>query len=178
MALQNPQAADHIAAAGGAFEPQRQNNFSVEIPLGGVDRDLIIMGLHGFTIPTQQNEVIEVPYQNEVRKVAGHVTVDAGNLSLYDFVDSDVYGAILRWRNKVYQAKTGKIGFAADYKLTLNVVMTAPDGSESRVAKLVGSWPMADPPREFSADASDKMLLEIPLSVDKIDWSDSIDGLT
>jgi len=177
VALENPQSADHIAGEQGSFEPQRMNNFSVEIPLGDADRDLIEMGLKGFSLPSATNEIITVNYQNETRKVAGQVNVEEGNLALHDFVDADVRGAILRWRQLVYQVRTGNIGYAKDYKKTLNVLLKGPDGQKIRIAKLIGTWPTQDPPADLDMESPDKLLMEVPLSVDKIDWSDSIDGL-
>lgn len=176
MALTNPQAADHIAAEAGTFEPQRQNNFSLEIPLSGTDKDYISMALHGFTLPQQSNEVTEVEYQNETRKVAGKVSVEEGNMVLKDFVDVDTLGAILRWRKQVYDPQTGKVGLAKNYKKTGYVILTAPDGSGERVAKLVGCWPSADPSFDLSMEGSDKILLEVPIQIDKTDWSESVVG--
>jgi len=176
MGLSNPQAADHIAAEAGSLEPQRQNNFSVEIPLDNADKDLVLMGLHGFTLPQQSNEVVEAEYQNEKRKVAGQVTVEEGSLMLKDFVDTDTRGAILRWRKQVYNPQTGQIGMASDYKKELDVVLQGPDGENTRVAKLIGCWPSADPSIELTMEGSDKVLMEVPIQIDKIDWSDSITG--
>lgn len=177
MALENPQSADHIAGEQGSFEPQRMNNFSVEIPLGEADRDLIEMGLKGFSLPSTTNETITVNYQNETRKVAGQANVEEGTLALHDFVDADVRGAILRWRKQVYDPSTGKIGLAKDYKKTLNVLLKGPDGEGVRVAKLIGAWPTQDPPADMDMESPDKLLMEVPLSVDKINWSESINGL-
>lgn len=176
MSITNPQSADHIAAEAGSLEPQRQNNFAVEIPLDNSDKDLILMGLHGFSLPQQSNEPIEVEYQNEKRKVAGQVNVEEANLILKDSVDTDTRGAILRWRKQVYDPQTGKIGLAADYKKELHVVLQGPDGSSIRVARLIGTWPSADPAVELSMEGAEKILMECPIQVDKIDWSDSITG--
>ena len=176
MSLQNPTSADHIAAQEGSFEPQRQNNFSLEIPLPNADKDLIVMALEGFDLPKQGNEVITLQYQNESRKVAGPVTVDQGALHLKDFVDADVRGAILRWRKQVYDPSTGKIGLAKDYKKTCNVILTAPDGSSQRIAQLEGVFPPEDPPNNFTMTSGDKVLMDVPISIDKIKWSGSILG--
>jgi len=176
MSLTNPTSADHLAAAQGSFEPQRHNNFAVEIPLDNADKDLVLVGLQGFTLPRQSNETIELHYQNEKRKVAGQVTVDEATLSLKDFVDVDTRGAVMRWRKKVYDPQTGKVGLAKDYKKTIHVVMTGPDGDTVRVAKLVGCWPSSDPSVELTMEGGEKVLMEVPLAVDKIDWSESISG--
>jgi hypothetical protein len=176
LALTNPQAADHIAAEAGTFEPQRQNNFKLEIPLPGTDKDYISMALHGFTLPQQTNEVVEVEFQNETRKVAGKATVEEGTMILKDFVDVDTLGAVLRWRKQVYDPQTGNIGRASDYKKTGYVILTGPDGEDERVAKLIGVWPSADPSFDMNMEGSDKILLEVPIQIDKNDWSGSIVG--
>lgn len=176
MALTNPQSADHIAQQDGSFEPQRLNNFSIEIPLDGADRDLIVAGLHGVKLPAQKNTPQKIEFQNESRKVAGQAEVDDGNISIKDFADQDTLGAILRWRKKVYDPVTGKIGLAKNYKRTCNLILHAPDGSFERIGKLIGVWPIQDPEFEGKSEDPAKRIMEVPLSIDKIDWSGSITG--
>lgn len=170
MGLTNPQSADHIAAEGGTFEPQRQNNFSLEVALGAADRDLIEMALQGLTVPATINEQVIVQYKNEQRKVAGQATVEDGNLALVDYVDQDTRGAIMRWRKQVYDPETGKLGLAKNYKKTANIILEGPDGATKRVGKLVGVYPPQDPTIDLNMESSDKVLMEVPLSVDKIIW--------
>jgi hypothetical protein len=97
-------------------------------------------------------------------------------LVLKDFVDADTRGAILRWRKQVYDSATGKIGLAKDYKKLAHVILSGPDGSSERVGKCKGCWPTADPAIELNMEGGDKVLLECPIAIDKIDWSDSIEG--
>lgn len=170
MTLQNPQAADHLAASAGEFEPQRTNNFSIEIPLGGQDKDLIIAALEGFTMPTTKNEIQEMKYQNETRKVAGPANVEQGNLKLKDFCDIGVRWALLRWRKQVYDKTTGKVGLAKNYKKTCFVVLHGPDGSNERVAKLLGVFPPEDPPDALDMSSPAPIMMEMPLSSDKVLW--------
>lgn len=170
MGLTNPTAADHIAAEAGTFEPQRQNNFSIEIALEEADKDLIIMGLQGVPLPNESNDEIEIQYQNEKRYVAGPYTVDSTTLSIRDFVDMDTRGALMRWRKKVYDPATGQMGLAKNYKKTANIIMTAPDGSEERVCKLKGCWPQAVTGGNLSMDAGDQVLVEVTLRFDKVIW--------
>lgn len=177
MALTNPRSAEHIAQGDGSFEPQRQNNFSIEIPLSGADRDLIVMGAHGFTLPQQTNAPVIIEFQNQKRKVAGAAEVEEANLMLKDFIDQDVRGAILRWRKEVYNPLTGDIGLAANYKRTGSLVLHGPDGSNERVAKIIGIWPSADPTVEVTHEGGqEKLLMEVPIQIDLIDWSETILG--
>lgn len=176
MALTNPTSAEHIAQEAGSFEPQRSNNFSIEIPLPAADRDLIIAAIHGLELPQQSNEVQEHEFQNERVKTAGQQTVEEMSLTLKDFVDMDVRGAILRWRKLVYDPLTGLIGLAADYKKTCNVILHAPNNTFVRVARLQGVWPSADPAISLTMEGGEKVLMEVPLQIDRINWSDSISG--
>jgi hypothetical protein len=171
MTLTNPQAADHIAAEAGSFEPQRQNNFSVEIAgLSEADRDLIILALETCPLPNESNEEIEIRYQNEVRKVAGQYIVENLTLSVKDFVDKEVRTAIMRWRNLVYNPNTGKIGLASNYKKRARIIMTAPDGSNSRICKCHGCWPQNVVGGNLDMTGSDKVLIEVTITVDKAKW--------
>jgi len=170
MSLTNPTSADHIAAEAGSFEPQRSNNFSFEVALSGADRDIIVMSLQATTIPGEKNDEIALNYQNEVRYVAGKYTVDAGSVTLRDYVDVDTRGAVLRWRLQVYDPATGKIGLAKDYKKTAYIVMTAPDGSGVRVAKMKGCWPTGIGAANLSMEQAGEVLIEVPLRFDKLEW--------
>jgi len=53
--------ADHIAGAGGGFEPTRKNNFTVEFPIGG---EIIRKSLESFPFPKANNAPISVNYGN------------------------------------------------------------------------------------------------------------------
>lgn len=175
MGLTNPQAADHIAPEAGSFEPQRQNNFSIEIALGvGADKDLIIMALSAAPLPNESNDEVEIPYQNEKRYVAGQYSVDATSITVRDFVDADVRGAIMRWRKQVYDPGTGQVGLAKNYKKNANIVMTAPDGTTQRVCKLKGCWPQAVSGGTLEMGGSDQVMMEITIRVDKVLWE--LDG--
>lgn len=176
MPLTNPRSADHIAAAAGTFEPQRQNNFSFEVSLGASDKDLIVMGLQAFPFPKESNEEVSIPYQNETRYVAGKYAVDAGSLVIVDFVDADTRGAIMRWRKKIFDPQTGNVGLAKDYKKQAYLVATAPDGTRTRACKLIGCWPQAVDGGDLSMDSSDKVSISVTIRYDKVDWSESIIG--
>ena len=172
MPLANPQSADHLAAAAGEFEPQRANNFTVEFPLPGSDKDLIVMSLVSFALPNESNEEVEMPFQNERRWVAGKASVDSATLTVRDFVDKETRKAIMRWRQKVWDKATGKVGLAKNYKLTGYAILHAPDGSAVRIAKLIGAWPQAVTPGTLDYNTNDPVQIEVTLRVDKLIWQD------
>lgn len=161
--------ANFLAAEAGSCEPQRQNNFTVTFVLNA---EQFSMGLQGFTVPKQSNEPVELQYLNEKRKVAGQTSVEEATLVLKDYVDVETRGAVLRWRTLVYDPSTGKIGLAKNYKKHLKVEMYAPDNSSNvRVATLIGCWPISDPAITLSMENGDKVLMEVPISVDRISWA-------
>ena len=178
MPLTNPESADHIAAEAGTFEPQRQNNFTFEVALSSEDKDVITLSMQSAPLPNESNDEVEIQHQNERRYVAGQALFEATTLTIRDYVDQDTRGALLRWRKLVYNPKTGKVGLAKDYKKRAFVRMTAPDGTSERICKLIGSWPQALVGGNLSHDASEQVLIEVTIRFDKVDWSDSISGLT
>lgn len=164
------QNADHIAARAGSFEPQRQNNFTIEIyGLPGDDGQIIQLGLASISeIPGAENEIVEIPFQNEKVYVAGKASVAAITLSIRDYVDSQTREALLRWRKEVYDSETGKIGLARDYKKAGAIILTAPDGTEERVFDLQGCFLTNDPKGGLDMSASDQIMMEVTLSIDKV----------
>jgi hypothetical protein len=172
MPLANPQSADHLAAAAGEFEPQRSNNFTIEFPLPGNDKDLVVMSLVSFAMPTESNEEVEMTFQNERRWVAGKASVDTSTLTVRDFVDKTTRKAIMTWRKKVWDKATGKVGLAKNYKLTGYVILHGPDGSSQRIAKAVGCWPQSVTPGTLDYGSNDPVQIEVTLRVDKFIWQD------
>ena len=57
--------ADHIAAAGGGFEPQRQNNFSIIFSPPGPTDEVIRLSLKDFEIPGEESAQIDIEFGNE-----------------------------------------------------------------------------------------------------------------
>lgn len=158
--------ADHIAAQGGAFEPQRKNNFTLILEMGG-DIELIQRSLDSFPIPKEANEEIAVNFGNEVRKVAGRSTFENLSLVLKDFVDQEVVEQMIAWRRLVYEPSTGKIGLARDYKKQGEVIMFGPDGERQRTWKLYGVWPSKLDPGGGDMNANENNKITCTLTIDK-----------
>lgn len=170
MPLTNPMSADHLAGAAGQFEPQRSNNFTVEIALGGQDRDLLIMSLQSASLPSERNDEIPINFGNEVRYVAGKASVDPISMNVTDYVDSGTRDAVMRWRKQVYDKETGNVGRAADYKKTADLILMAPDGSSRRVCRLIGVWPVSVSGGQLSFENAGLMQIEVSLRCDKAIW--------
>lgn len=167
-----PQDARHIANQEGDFVPQHQNNWLIEIAgLEGDDRDLIVLSLVSSNLPTEANNIVELPYGNEMRKVAGRATYEDIPLIVRDYVDRDVRGALVRWRRLVYDAETGNVGLPSQYKKNAQMILQATDGSQLRAVRLIGVWPSNMNPGAVDMAADDPVQIEMTLTYDRAIWA-------
>jgi len=160
--------AQHLAPSQGFFEPQRNYNWSLEVALDDAgDQILIMQGLESFTAPEESNDEITLEYGNEKRYVAGKATFQAATLVLKDFVDMGVAQAVIRWRRQVYNAETGSVGLARNYKKNADLTLMAPDQSSVRIWKLHGIWPVSAKFGDLSMSGGDKVLINVGLRYDR-----------
>jgi len=161
--------AQHLAPSKGFFEPQRNYNWSLEIALDDAgDQILIMQGLESFSAPHESNDEITLEYANERRYVAGKASFAAAELKLKDFVDMGVANAIIKWRRLVYNAETGSIGLARDYKKNADLTLMAPNQSAVRIWKLQGVWPQAAHYGDgLNMAGTDKVLISVTLRYDR-----------
>ena len=136
--------ASHIAAAGGAFEPQRQSNFmlSLEPPGGGTgNRNALQLSLQAFPLPKYEIVIGTTRYVNEERKWAANVTYQNLQATFKDYVDTSTASILYTWSLLVFNPENGQIGLASQYKSQGTVQLFAPNGSSVRSWDLLGVWP-------------------------------------
>ena len=174
--------------AGGAvnFEPQRQNNFLLDLHIQGLgivdSPDVLQLGLKSFPFPTEGNEVKEIRHGNMKVHYAGAFTgVDPVALVYRDYVDRPIATAWQRWRSKVGHYGTGNIGFASQYKAT-GILYKLPPGNSQGVANklsldnsfvrkwnLVGIFPANYKETDYDqTNDGDQVEITINLSIDYI----------
>ena len=159
--------ADHIAAQDGGFEPQRQNLYEVEFyGVPGIEQ--LSLSITTTNLPGSSNDPISIPFRNEDRKVAGQATFDDLTIEFRDYVDQQVYAAILSWRRLVYDPASGRIGLASQYKRRGKCFLYGPDGESEKSWTIVGAWPTNDPPLALDSGSSEQLLLEVNFSIDKL----------
>jgi len=159
--------ADHVAASGGNYEPQRLNHFSVRIP-GLAAADIIEKSLMSWQPPQREIAEVVIPYGNEERKVAGKVTVSAASLQVVDYCDKDTWAAFHDWLDLVHDSRTGHVGLAKNYKKDVTTSYYGPGGEKRRAWLCQGCWPTSVAPDQFSMDSGDRNNLTVPLAVDKV----------
>ena len=172
--------ASRLAQQNGDFEPQRQDNFALEIVglRGGQnDSDIITLSLATGFVPRLSHEEVAIPYGNSYVYVAGKMVWDAGNVVLRDWVDRNTADVVKQWQLQVGNPSTGQIGLARNYKKIAYVVLFGPNstGPETgefatfeRQWQLVGAWPIAV---NYSANTLDQsssgqVMIEMTLRYD------------
>lgn len=166
-----PQDARHIANQQGDFAPQHQNSWLIEIAgLDGDDRDLIVLSLVSSALPAEANNIVELNYGNEVRKVAGRATFEDIPLVVRDYVDRETREALIRWRRQVYDSRTGNVGLPSDYKKTAEMILQDTAGGNERKVRVFGIWPSAMNPGTVDMNSDDPVEIEMTLTYDRSEW--------
>lgn len=123
-----------------AFEPQRSNNFEVQITGLGEDGKTITLSVDSFDAPNITQNPIEVPYGNNKIKFAGTPSFADSSITTTDFIGKDVEKVLSNWQKLSYDYSTQKIGWAKDYKKTAYLIKYDPSGGTPRSWVLVGCW--------------------------------------
>ena len=151
-------------SANRTYEMQRTNHF--EVVFENISSDVTLCVDSAGALNTSI-EPVELAYGNSKVKVAGQVTYEDFELVVKDAIVADIEAQLYDWFKQVYDVENDKMGWAYKYKRTGRLYQYAPDGSLSRVWKLVGCWPTNFQTSEFSYDGSDKKTITMTISVDK-----------
>lgn len=141
------------------FEPQRTNNFEVQITGMGEDGKTLTLAVANYSAPTIEQNIIEVDYGNNRIKFAGKPTFNNSSITLNDFIGQEVEKKLSDWQKLAYDYETQRVGWAyskdgagntfndnqgnpvyGGYKKTAYLIEYAPDGSMPRSWVLVGCW--------------------------------------
>lgn len=146
-----------------------QYNWALDIALDSAgDQSLIVQGLESFDGFTVDMGEIELSTGNEKRYVSGKATFQESTLVLKDFVDAGVAEAMNRWFTEVYNARTGSVGLAANYKKQADLTITSPDNGQARIWKFIGMWPKSFKHGPFDMTSEDKAVIECVMRFDKV----------
>ena len=122
------------------YQIQGKNHFEVQFDDTIWNNDLTLL-VKSFPLPKENTEVNTIDHFNQQIKLAGKTTFDGGELVIHDAIDKDVEIMFRQWRNKVYNASKGTVGYASDYKLNGVITEYKPNGDGGRKWKLIGCWP-------------------------------------
>lgn len=147
------------------YEPQRTNNFEFQVvgldsivnadPDAGnssyngysqavfnklKDTDNLVLSVKAGFSPKENVSTVNVAYGNSHVKFAGIPTYDDGNIVWNDYYDKDTELVLKAWQSAAYNARTGSVGDARNYKRTAYMTMYSPSGNAIRRWKIFGCW--------------------------------------
>jgi hypothetical protein len=137
--------------------------------MGGLRDDILRVSLRTCGFPADTVELIEIPYANENRKVAGRVTRDNITVVFNDWVNRSVYDTLKAWHQLVFDPETGAIGYAKDYKSTGTLINMGPDLSPVRSIMVHGIWPSKVTANDLDQAGNDQVQVTVDFVIDKID---------
>lgn len=135
------------------YQLQGRNHFEVQFDIGENNQlngnlwnETLTLLVKSFPLPKETTEINTLDHFNQQIKLAGKTTFDGGSLVIHDAIgtgsaETDVELLFRRWRNIVYNASKGTVGYAADYKVNGIVTEYSPNGETYRQWKLIGCWP-------------------------------------
>lgn len=153
------------AAHLGTNKYQVQETNWYEIVITGLSQDLTFL-TQSCTLPELSNPVVEVPYGNSTAKVAGKRDIADSTFEFMDAMQADVEKILLDWQNKIYDPKTGKMGWVESYKKKIIVTQYGPDGTYERTWDYEGCWPSAISYGNMSGESADKKVISVTISYD------------
>jgi len=163
------------------FEPQRNNNFEVQIidigSLKSVDKgnslpsnasDLITLSVASYAAPQINISAISVAYGNNKIKYAGVPEFPDSTIVLNDYIGVNIERILSAWQKLVYNPKTQAIGNAVDYKKVGYLLEFDPSGQQCRQWQLNGVWPTQLQLGDFNQEGNSVRQITMSLSYDHI----------
>ena len=154
-----------------SYEPQRKNQFRLEVSLPGSSQSEEILARSARVIswPEFNISVIPVEFVNEIRHVAGRHEQAPIEITLLDFIGQDSTESVLwNWITKVYNPETGEMGYANEYTAPVGDLQKLdPHGIVHSTWRLVNVWPFKWKTGEGDMGAAEKSLTSVTFQCDK-----------
>lgn len=114
-------------------------------------------------LPKSANVVIEIPYKNFKKTIAGASMPEKCDLKIRAFVSPNTASKCWKWYRKVYPSP-GKVGSPKDYKTPGSVSLLDGKGSPVATWQYEGCWPSAIDMGE-AMQGENTAIIEIGLSI-------------
>lgn len=147
------------------YQIQRKNHFEVVFNGDFIDSDMKFLVL-SFPLPKETTDTFEAPYFNNSVKLPGKTSFESSTLVIRDALKYDTEKKFMEWRLRVYNPKTGKMGYAEDFKCNAQIYEYDPSGSTYRSWMLIGCFPTAIEYGELSYEDQGEKTISITISYD------------
>lgn len=116
------------------FEPKKVRQFILQIE--GIDAFLVKSAQR----PTFETDVIEIPWINSTRKLAGKTKFNEIQVELHDPIAPSGAQQVMEWLRLCYEAVSGRAGYAEMYKRDIQIKLLDPVGTVIECWDLKGAW--------------------------------------
>lgn len=164
-----------------AWEPQRTNNFELQIMdignLTSIDGGLSMPGNSSELLTLSTKSVggfntsisnIQVQYGNNSINFAGKPTYDSIAISFNDYIGINTERIIMAWSRLVYDPKTQKIGRASSYKKNGYLLEFSPDGDFVKMWQAEGCFPGNVNFSDYDNESNNIRNINVTMYVDKL----------
>ena len=163
------------------FEPQRSNTFKFVVgDLSDIDlasfgitnlpmpsaREALELSVKASSVPHFDIEPLTISRGNNQMKFAGKPTFKDGQITIHEYIGTYAKDILLAWQRHAYDARTGKIGLAADYKRTATFYELTPDYQIIRSWKMYGGWGSSMSEGNYDHDSSEARTVDATIVYD------------
>ena len=148
------------------YQIQRKNHFSIQFNSTFIESGLEFLVV-SFPLPKETTDYFKANYWNDSVNLPGKTSFETSQLVLRDAINYDTEKAFMKWRLRVYNPKTGKVGYAEDFKCEASVKEYSPSGDVIREWTLVGCWPSAVEYGELTYEDAGEKQLSVTIMYDK-----------
>ena len=148
------------------YQIQRKNHFEVTFNGDYIDSGLSFL-VTSFSLPKEQTETFKANYFNDSVNLTGKTSFSESTLVIKDAINYDSEKQFLQWRLRVYNPKTGKVGYAEDYKCDATVKEFSPSGDVVREWTLIGCFPSSVEYGDLTYEDAGEKQIQVTIMYDK-----------
>lgn len=147
----------------GVWEPKRKFRWTLQID-----------GLDAFTLKTAARpqhtfEETVIDYLNTKRYLAGKMAYSPINVTLYDPIAPSAAQKVMVWVRRCYEVRTGRMGYATNYKQDISLKMLDPQGAVIEQWDLKGAWVQDSNFGDLDYASSDAAEIQLAIRFDAAD---------
>ena len=148
------------------YQIQRKNHFSIQFNEDFVDKGLELLVV-SFPLPKETTDTFKANYWNDSVNLPGKTNFETSQLVIRDAINYDTEKKFLAWRLRVYNPKTGKVGYAEDFKSNATVKEYSPSGDVVREWYLEGCWPSSVEYGDLTYEDAGEKQISVTIMYDK-----------
>ena len=148
------------------YQIQRKNHFSIQFNEDFVDKGLELLVV-SFPLPKETTDTFKANYWNDSVNLPGKTNFETSQLVIRDAINYDTEKIFLGWRLRVYNPKSGKVGYAEDFKSNATVKEYSPSGDVIREWYLEGCWPSSVEYGELTYEDAGEKQISVTIMYDK-----------